>query len=339
VYLMLGILGARSVQTGRLAAYIPVAVKTQSLVRRMERFLGNGAVNVRVWYGPVARQLLQAASVAGEVQRVFDTTKVSAHHRLLMVGLAYRRRVLPLAWTWVRSSRGHSSRAKQLAVLSYVRSLLPDGVKVSLVGDCEFGHPLVLETLTAWHWAYVLRPSGQLLVWSEAHQDWLRLDSLLTRRGDYRCLGSVTLTVSRQVPTHLLLAWARRYPTPGLWATNLTRPFEMLRRYHRRLWIEKMLGDLKGNGFDLERSAVRHFLRLSRLTLAVALWYVWLIAFGAELVQNGLHTQVDRTDRRDLSLFRMAWDYLQRALLCYWPFSVTFEPFFGPLPHFHPCGF
>ena len=99
-----------------------------------------------------------------------------------------------------------------------------------------------------------------------------------------------------------------------------------------------MFGDLKDNGFDFERSALRHFLRLSRLTLAVCLLYVWFLAFGTQLVKSGLHTHVDRADRRHLSLFRIAWDYLQRALLLIIPFEVLFEPFFGSLPEFHPCG-
>lgn len=99
-----------------------------------------------------------------------------------------------------------------------------------------------------------------------------------------------------------------------------------------------MFGDLKDSGFDFERSALRHFVRLSRLTLAVCLLYVWFLAFGTQLVKAGLHHQVDRTDRRDLSLFRIAWDSLHRALLWALPFDVLFEPFFGPLPAFHPCG-
>lgn len=121
-------------------------------------------------------------------------------------------------------------------------------------------------------------------------------------------------------------------------ATNLTRPVPILRLYHRRAWLESLFGDLKDNGFDFERSALRHFLRLSRLTLAVCLLYVWFLAFGTQLVQGGLHTDVDRADRRHLSLFRIAWDYLQRALLFDLPFDVLFEPFFGFLPAFHPCG-
>jgi transcriptional regulator with XRE-family HTH domain len=130
VYLMMGILGARSVQTGRLAAYIPLRVKKMSIVRRMERFLDNGAVRVRAWYEPIARWLVTAAGVSGEVALVLDSTKVSAHHRLVMVGIAYHRRVVPLAWSWVCSSRGHASTKLQVALLSYVRSLIAPELRV-----------------------------------------------------------------------------------------------------------------------------------------------------------------------------------------------------------------
>lgn len=40
-----------------------------------------------------------------------------------------------------------------------------------------------------------------------------------------------------------------------------------LQAYPRRMWIEEMYGDLKSHGFDLERTMLRHFQRLSRLTL------------------------------------------------------------------------
>src|SRR5258706_12863941 len=132
VYLMMGIFGARSVQTGRIAAHVPVSAKKMSIVRRLERLLDNGAVRVRAWYEPIAGRIMAAASAAGDIHLVLDTTKVSAHHRLLIVGVAYRRRVLPLAWTWVRSNRGHSSTRKQVALLNYVRDLIPMGIQISL---------------------------------------------------------------------------------------------------------------------------------------------------------------------------------------------------------------
>lgn len=61
-----------------------------------------------------------------DVRLLTDGTKVGFGHQLLMVAVAYRRRAIPIAWTWVKSARGHSSAVKQCALLAYVRGLLPD---------------------------------------------------------------------------------------------------------------------------------------------------------------------------------------------------------------------
>ena len=58
---------------------------------------------------------------------IVDGTKIGFWHQLLMVSLAYRKRAVPIAWTWVKQVRGHSSAIKQLALLAYVRSLIPAG--------------------------------------------------------------------------------------------------------------------------------------------------------------------------------------------------------------------
>ena len=128
IWLMLGMFQARSVQLNLVARKVPVRAKKLSIVKRFGRFLDNGAVRVREWYHPFASTLIQAASVAGQVRLIIDASKVSHGHRLLMVSLAYHRRRLPITWTWVRSSRGHSTTAKQVKLLAYVNGLLPRGV-------------------------------------------------------------------------------------------------------------------------------------------------------------------------------------------------------------------
>ena len=74
----------------------------------------------------------------------------------LLVAIAYRRRAIPLAWTWVKGSRGHSTSHKQMALLAYVHGLIPANSKVLLVGDAEFGEVEVQKLLQKWHWKYVL---------------------------------------------------------------------------------------------------------------------------------------------------------------------------------------
>jgi hypothetical protein len=101
---------------------------------------------------------------------------------------------------------------------------------------------------------------------------------------------------------------------PWCLASNLPDPQMVLRFYKRRMWIEEMFGDMKRHGFDLERTMLRHFLRLSRLTLAVAILYVWLISVGTNTIRSGLRHLVDRKDRRDLCIFQVGLRYIERCL-------------------------
>jgi hypothetical protein len=88
VYLMMGIFLAKKVQTGIIASKVPVRAKRVSIVRRLERFLDNGAVRVRAWYEKVAVALILAAAASGSLALIIDSTKVSFHHQLLLVALA-----------------------------------------------------------------------------------------------------------------------------------------------------------------------------------------------------------------------------------------------------------
>lgn len=328
VFLMMGIFLAKQVQTGVIASKVPVRAKRPSIVRRLERFLDNPAVRVRAWYKPVAVGLLQAARTSGQVRLIIDATKVSFHHQLLMVAVAYHGRSLPIAWTWIPHTRGHSTQAQQLALLRYVKGLMPAGVPVSLVGDTEFGHTLVIEELTVWQWQYALRQSGHNLVMTRQSATFEPLDGLLTTVGDWLWMPSVVLTQASPYPTNLMLYWQRGEKRPWLLATNLTHPPAVLRLYARRMWIEEMFGDLKGHGFDLERSHLLCFLHLSRLTLAVALLYVWLVTEGAQALIQGRSSQVDRTDRRDLSIFRIGLEIIEQAITWGEAFLVDLLPVF-----------
>jgi len=305
VWLMFGIFQSRSVQLNLLVRKLPIRAKKLSLVTRMGRFLSNEGVRVREWYEPSARTILANAGRSGGVRLLIDATKVSSGHGLLLVSVAYRRRSVPLAWTWVRTKRGHSTTAKQVKLLAYVQSLCPVGVNIALAGDCEFDHPLLIENVKQWGWTYALRQAKHYLVWTHAQNHWQRLDKLALAPGESRWWGGVLLTATSPFPTHLVAHWQRDQKAPWYLATNLLYPQAAVRLYSRRMWIEEMFGDLKKHGFDLEMTHLRHFLRLSRLTLVVCLLYLWLLTLGEHVLHHHLCGQVDRTDRRDLSIFRL----------------------------------
>ena len=328
-WLLVGIYESKSVHLSKVALEIPGEAKTPSITRRLIRLLNNPAIRVREWYEPVARDVLQAmAKTVGEIRLIADGTKVGFGHQLLMVAVAFRRRAIPIAWTWVRTSRGHSSAIKQLALLAYVRRLIPAQKPVLLVGDSEFGSVAVMQQLETWKWYYVLRQKGNYWV-KIGESDWQYFGDLVAQPGQSNWLGHGLLTSKHAHLTNLLAHWKRGEKEPWLLATNLPSRQKTLRAYRRRMWIEEMFGDLKGNGFDLESTHVRHFLRLSRLTLAIALLYVWLISTGSRAIKNGQRHWVDRAERRDLSIFQIGLRLVERCLTNALPVSIRLRPVFG----------
>jgi hypothetical protein len=325
-WIMTGIFHSNSVHTSKIANKIPGKAKRSSRSRRISRFFDNGQVRVRHWYHPVATQLLWEAAKAGGVRLIIDGTKVTNGHQLLMVALAYRHRALPIAWTWVRSGKGHSSGHKQAALLSYVHDLMPDDAIVVVVGDSEFTPLQAL--LEDWDWYYALRQKGSHLYRLAGDQPWQRVDSLVTKPGQRRWLTDIELTQEHKHACNFFADWRRGEKQPWLISTNLPTARETNKFYSRRMWIEEMFGDFKSNGADLESSRLQHFLRLSRLTLVVALLYVWVVTFGASSIKQGKRDMVDRTDRRDLSIYRIGYDMFERCLINQESISIGDVPYF-----------
>ena len=316
VWLMIGIYKSRCVHLSRIANQIPGPAKLLSITKRLRRFLDNPAIHVREWYEPIARQWLQVQwHTLGEIRLIVDGTKVGFGHQLLMVALAYRKRAIPIAWTWLKHKRGHSSAIKQMALLNYVRMLLSVGAAVFLVGDSEFGSVDVLKWLKQWHWFYVLRQKSDTKIWLEQDTAWKPFGCcFVNKAGQSHWLGHGYLTEKRIFPTRLLVHWKSGEDQPWCLATNLPDQEMTLRYYRRRMWIEEMFGDLKKHGFDLESTRLQNFLRLSRLTLVVVWLYVWLVSTGTHIVHRGLRHLVDRNDRRDLSIFQIGFRSIQRCL-------------------------
>jgi hypothetical protein len=313
--LLTGIFQSKSVHLSQVATKIVSDATLPSVTRRLSRFLDNPAVRVRDWYEPIARALLQSvAQSVGEIRLIADGTQVGFGHQLLMISVAYRRRALPIAWTWVKATKGHSSALKQLALLSYVRRLIPAGLRVLLAGDSEFGAIPVLQQLETWSWFYVLRQKANHQVKLSEQHAWQDFGQLVQKPGQSVWQDEVPLTLKYAHPTNLLAYWHVGEAEPWLLATNLPHPRITLQVYKRRMWTEEMFGDLKGHGFDLASTHLQHVARLSRLTFAVVLVYVWLLSIGTRIIKQGERFQVDRAERRDLSIFQIGLRWIERRL-------------------------
>lgn len=87
-------------------------------------------------------------------------------------------------------------------LLSYVQTLIPPGVQVSLVDDCEFGRPLLLEYLDWWGWDYALRQLCNHLGMLKGDPSWRRIDSFDLQPG-------MTVWLGIRIKKHSQCSWVR----------------------------------------------------------------------------------------------------------------------------------
>jgi len=326
-WMVVGLYVSQSAHLSGMARTLPLAAKLTSTTDRFRRFLNNKAFRVRTWYQPIARQLLAQAALGGSVRLILDGTKVGAGHQLLMVALAYRRRALSIAWTWVKGSRGHSTTSKQLALLRYVHSLMPGKVCVVLVGDCEFGAVAMARQVAAWQWRYVLRQQGDTRVCvSRTALTWQCFVTLAAGRNQCVWYERALVTVKHLYHANLLAYWEPGQKEPWLLMTNLPDARSALHAYRRRMWIEEMFGDWKGHGVDIETTHLRRIQRLSRLVFVIALWYLWLVTRGSQAIKSGQRALVDRRDRCDLSVFRVGLYTIARRCALNQTFGIRLLP-------------
>ena len=328
-WFIVGMFLARHVHLGRIAAKLPGQAQRTSKETNLIRLVNNEALPVRPMYEPLARELLASAVAHGQALRLMiDGSKVGNGHQLLMIAFAYRRRAIPLIWTWRKGVKGHSPVNTQIALFEALYDWIPKEATVIVTGDSEFGSTRLMKHFEQWNWFYALRQKGSYKLSQDEKQSWVRCDSLVKESGQQAWLADVLLTEKHAFSCHFLACWQRGYKEPWLLATNLTNARVTRVNYSRRMWIEAFFGDCKGNGFDLEATRLKTPAALSRLVLVVALLVIWFLSFGSQIVKNGQRYLVDRTDRRDLSLFRIGWDSVERRLSNNQSFSLRLMPYF-----------
>jgi hypothetical protein len=312
-YLITGIIGSKSVQLSQVANKVVYAAKETSLVERFRRFLQNDHIVVRSEFLSFLELILAGLSQERLVL-VIDSTKVGGGCICLMVSVIYKSRALPFCWVVFKGKKGHSAETIQLALLQTVQSLLPADRAVIILGDGEFdGSELIAWLKQQTQWQYVCRAANTCKI---QHQNkWLALTDLVVTDGEEPFLTDIMFTQTGQVgPLNLLVVWHETEKCHWFFVTNLTDPKEAKKWYRKRFSIETLFSDVKGRGFNLDKTRLWQPQRVSRLIFATAIAYIFIVFLGVELIVAGPLAQLCRTDRFYHSLFQLGLKYLNHLL-------------------------
>jgi len=311
--LISGIAGSKSTQLPHIATKVPDSTKPESRVKRFARWLDNAHILEEVYFLPYADVLLRHLALQTLVL-VMDGSGVGRGCTALMLHVVYKGRALPLAWRVRQAPKGHFPEDLHIAVVALMREMIPAGAKVVFLGDGEFDGTALQATLNEAGWFYACRTAMSTVATWEGET--FRLDTLgaCSKPGTLIAFKEVQFTRDAYGPVMVLSCWAKGYQEPLYLVSNMATAEEACRFYGKRFRIETFFSDQKSRGFHIHKSHLSQPARLSRLLLASCLAYLWMVYLGVCALDEEWMKLLHRTDRCDLSLFRLGVRLLARCL-------------------------
>jgi hypothetical protein len=285
--------------------------RAKHAIKRVCRFVANDRVEVGEAMTGVVRRL--TGKRKRRLTLALDWVDVR-QMQTLMAAAVVKGRAVPILWSSCRKHvyDGHHSRnAFEESLLLLLLSMLPKGVKITLLADRGFGRTELARFCQNHGLRYVIRIQPNVHIRCRSFTG--KLCDYPVRKGICKLLKSVAYRQDNQVSQNIVVRWIRDLPTkrdnPWFLMTDLPdSPAAISRLYGRRMSCEQLFRDLKSkrNGYHLRDTRITDPARLDRLLLILTLAYLLLIGIGLHLKATCHPSLWSGCSRNDCSLFTIA---------------------------------
>jgi len=279
-------------------------------IKQVDRLLGNKKID------PDILMSKWVSFVIGEREDVFiamDWTEFDPdnHSTIALYLLTGHGRATPLMWQTVskdalKDQRNHHEDK----VLERLHSMMPEGVRVTIIADRGFGDHKLYDFLgMRFGWDYIIRFREVIQVTS-AKGESRPAREWLTPTGRAKMMRGVEVTQEGVPVPAVVLVHAKKMKDPWCLATSradLTAS-KVVKLYGKRFTIEETFRDQKDNhyGMGLYATHIKDTARRDRLLFLAAMSHALLTMLGAACEETGLDRMLraNTVKRRTHSLYR-----------------------------------
>lgn len=321
VWLIVGILQAKSIALSQIALHIPVgSEKAASRITTVRRWLKNPQIDVWAFYEPVLKQVLAGWATVDAVVILDGVLVFGDRWQIFRLSLRHGNRAIPLVWT-VLPGPGLTQVENLEAMLTRAATFLQPRVKrVRFLADTGFRDWDWAHFCVQVGWHYNIRIAESTLGWFSATHVRCRMTELGVKPGQRRYFQEVALTGTAQWTANLSITWsdgdADQAPELIVVMSDQPASRQRLTEYGWRMDIDESFRDDQSGGFDMEHTQLQHAERLERLLLAQAVATLWCHELGQAVLQAGedCRREIDAGMARELSVFQLGWRWLQRCV-------------------------
>jgi len=300
---------AGSCQQTAIARQAACGEMVASTVKRLQRFIGNENWCDKRFFVELATWVLSKVK-ADRLYLLVDETKLKDRLGIMMIGLAFEGRCIPLVW---RCYKANSSKdypvegqiGMIVAMLELIQEAMPADKEALVLADRGIGtSPQLCQKLGAMGLKYLFRISKQSKM-MRADRKWESIYDQV-RSGEVWQSSGIVFKKRGRIPAHVRAIWEANCDEPWLLITNDARVSGY--EYALRNWQEQSFRDLKSGGWNWLQSRIRCPQRMTRFLAILALAYAWMISAGCHAVaQNCASTLITDSKgrrRRKWSLFK-----------------------------------
>lgn len=313
-----GVAMSRSSQIRKIAGC--VAGKVDSQRRRLQRFIQR-QIDMEQFFSHWTSSVVRSLKLRKLVLAV-DETKLTGRFGVMVVGLVFKGRCVPLAWrVYQANSAAHYPQEGQvrliLNLLQAIEAGLPWPCSVRVLADRGIGtSPDLMRGIMTMGWTFLFRVTKQSKIILPDGRE-VTFYNQVTAPGESYQASGVVFKKRGQVPGHVRVMWAEG--AKERWALVTNDPVLTGWEYAQRMWIEQAFRDLKSHGWHVEQAWLTCPQRMERLWILLVVAYTWLLLWGHALVDakssSALKLLPDGSYVRRWSLFQEGWHAFQRFTL------------------------
>jgi hypothetical protein len=248
--------------------------RAESQRRRLQRFVKGDQPLARffqVWTSSLVTSLRLR-----HVVLIVDETKLKADLGVMVVGMSYAQRCIPLAWQVYPANDGAAYPVEGqvgviLGLLRQIQAGLPAGVAVQVLTDRGIGtSPALMRGIMALGWTFLFRVTRQSkIVLPDGTA--VRFYDQVRQPGQTYVASGLVFKKRGRVPAVVRVLWGEQ--AQERWALVTNDPVLTGWEYAQRMWIEEAFRDLKSHGWHVEASSPMEPDRMARLWILLVVAY------------------------------------------------------------------
>ena len=313
----IGVIRSESCQQEQVARQVSCGEKVASTARRWRRFLANVSFPLDVFFREWTAWVVRCFE-GRDIYLLVDETKLQDRFGIMMLGLAWEGRCIPLAWQcYVANSSADYPLVGQVGMiarlLDCIAPAIPPSKHVVVLADRGIGtSPDLCRVVMRHGWHFLFRVTCQSKICTDQGDYTI---ANMVQPGEIWAAEGLVFKQRGRIPASARAIWSDGYAEP--WALVTNDPQLTGFEYARRNWQEQSFRDLKSQGWQWDRTAVRKPDHLARLLVILVIAYAWTLALGSYAVQSGRAQPLTKDTQGHL---RRHWSLFKEGLQCFTEF-------------------